>query len=256
MSNTEVTLRTIGGDRDSGRILVQRRTVFPGPGGVIATKYPVKCAFRQVKGASRGSGLKLFLRHLVLKKLDDLHVLTGRYHCPHIMAPYGVISNDETEGYIYQFADGHETFPWEMLRAGGGYETVHLEEWSEFSRFFGAVGVDMQRNIVMPDSRNAQNIIHADGHIEEIRERLQLSAAWYRIDFDEESVGMNYATLAWYLNQNRRQLEDGLGSERYLLLLGAILVLSGVQAVSSELEHGLACYRLSALEHSRLARDY
>lgn len=254
-ARASVLLRAIGGDQDFARILVENRTVFPGPGGVIVTKYPLKCAFRQervMKGKVPNTGLKLFLRHLLIKKLDDLFVITGRYRCPHVAAPYGVVSQRRTEGYIYQWTPGCETFPWELLLSDEGFnQPVHLEEWPEFIRAFREAGIDLERNVVMSDSRNAQNIIHDDGQIVDRNGRPQLSAAWRRIDFGEESATIDYEKLLFFLDKNKNQIKENLSHARYHLIWCVYLFLSR-KTSPPELPGMIIQYRLSALEHSQI----
>ncbi len=86
-----------GGEGSEANIDVELRTEFPGIGGKITTAQAVMTALRKEFCANDKLGHRMFLRHMIIKKLDDLFLRKGFYQFPHIPRPLGSISKQQGE---------------------------------------------------------------------------------------------------------------------------------------------------------------
>ncbi len=245
-----------GGAGGEASILVQARNFFPGIGGPISSEQVVAAALRQEYNNVPGISARLFLKHVIIKKLDDYFGRTGIYTFPHIARPLGSIGkngNDdntkEPEAYLYEWVVGSESFPWEQSGTDGEREPVSLDEWGSFVGSFDAAGIGVANDVT--DAENgliSQNIIHqlcrGDG--------FKLNRFWKRIDFGDRSLRVDYEKLARFLTDKAENLKTVLGRNRYELMLLAHTVISGNKLSEREkgkLEILTRDYRLSTLRH-------
>lgn len=240
----------LGGAGGEAEVRTQLRNVFPGVGGTIRLQQPVMAAWRREFNQTPGTGKKLFLKHLILKKLDDYFQRTERYLFPHITRPLGSSdAKDQAEGYWYQWVFGRENFPWEFPVANCQKEVVSLEEWSSFTCAFREAGIDLGSDVCDADNGLlSQNIIHEA--YESFKANLDL--CWKRIDFGQRSMRIDYEHLCRFFETNTVSLGSVLGEERLALMILAGRFISGekVNGTCRELDRLTATYRLSTLRHS------
>ena len=244
-----------GGAGGEARVLVQLRTEFPGIGGTILTQEGVASALREEYNPSAKSGHRMFLRHTIIKKLDDYFHRTGAYVYAHVARPLGSISGKDIkpyEAYMYEWAFGSDCFPWVLSREDGRQQPTTLHDWDRFSGSFTAAGVELWRDIADPDDgRVAQNIVHQFPYLR--GGQREYSCLWKRIDFGFSSISMDYEKLARFLEQHRERLIRVLRYERYELLVLALDYLSGREEMNEadigRLDVLVGNYRTSSLRH-------
>ncbi|MBU0980116.1 MAG: hypothetical protein KJ709_04890, partial [Nanoarchaeota archaeon] len=166
-----------------------------------------------------------YLRHLIVKKLEDYFYRKHKYDFAHIPRPLGSISicsGEPCEAYLYEWAHGTEGFHWEEQQSDGSTKQISLKDWDEFSACFASAGIDMSIDITDPDDgRISKNIIHQfpnDYH----PESGNRSSVWKRIDFGYSSLRMDYDKLRAFLNANERDMKLYLRGERYKMLMLAV----------------------------------
>lgn len=245
-----------GGCGSEAEIFIQVRNVFPGIGGKYKTNQVLTTAIRKEYNNTRGTGHKMFFKHLVIKKLDDYFCRLQKYLYPHIARPLGSISgNNERpdESYLYEWIDGKDGFPWEYVNFNKSIDKVILAEFNEFIMAFDKTGISMgcDRDITnADDGRISQNIIHELYYPYE----LDLNLRWKRIDFGERSISINYEKLAKFLNDESQHLKKILTTKRFNLLVIAYQYLSSSGKISEKdkgkLEELTAEYRESTLRHA------
>jgi len=94
-----------GGIGSSAKVCIELRTKFPGIGGTIISHEGVACALREEFNPSPKSSHRIFLRHMIVKKLEDYFHRKGVYVFAHIPRPLGSMSRDgehPNESYIYE----------------------------------------------------------------------------------------------------------------------------------------------------------
>ena len=242
----EVDLGGVGGE---AQVKTQFRNIFPGVGGTIMIQQPIMSAWREEFNQTLGIGKKLFLKHLILKKLDDYFTRTGRYLFPHITRPLGSNQEGQTEGYWYQWVFGRENFSWEFSIANCQTETVALKEWSQFTSVFEEAGINLAKDVCDADnSLISQNIIHEAYKSFE----TNLNFCWKRIDFGAGSMWVDYDQLCKFFETNAVTLGAILGEERLamMILAGRHLSEKNSNGSCSELDRLTAVYRLSSLRQN------
>ena len=199
-------LRSIGAGGEA-RVYLEVRSFFPGIGWDIYTTQRVKCANRE---GHTPDGHRNFLRHAIIKKLDDYFISLGKYRDIHIPRPLG--STDK--GYVYQFEQGSDCFSWQEYDEGK-WVPVRLEEWGSFVGAFSNAGVDLRSDIAdVDDGRMSQNIIL--NHPYELDpSTFSLGSLWKRIDFGSGSISFNYDKLEKFLSENKEKLMIELSARRY-----------------------------------------
>lgn len=228
-----------GGAGQEARVLVQARNLFPGLGGAILSEQLVASALRINYSGLPGSGTRLFLKHLLIKKLDDFFCRTGAYFFPHVTRPLG----NEDSSYLYEWVYGTDAFSWKMCN-----ENVDIKEWSEFVSAFDMAGIPMNIDVVAPEGEISQNIIH-----QLYRREAKLNGFWKRIDFGECSLHLDYEKLGKFIFEKAYELEAVLGTGRYKLLKYAYKYLSSKigRGDMRKLESLSKNYRISTLRHHR-----
>jgi hypothetical protein len=107
------------------------RTEFAGIGRTIITYEGVAAALREEYTKTPKSGYKMFLRHTIIKKLEDYFYRTGAYNFAHIQRPLSSISKingNQYEACIYEWAFGSEGFPWENVDKEGNRRIIKLKD--------------------------------------------------------------------------------------------------------------------------------
>jgi len=205
-----------GGAGSEAVISVELRTEIPGLGGTIITNEGVVAALRKEHSYAPRSGHRMFLRHSIIKKLDDYFYRKRVYVFAHIPRPLGSISilaEAPYEAYIYEWAFGMEGFPWEIEDRQGNRCIITLRDWDNFLASFGGAGIDFGVDIADPeDARISKNIIHQ--HPVATGEKLEMCSLWKRIDFEIRSVRIGFDKLSRFLSDNREDLVSVLRGER------------------------------------------
>lgn len=239
-----------GGAGSEAQITVQLRNSFPGLGGELRTEQAVVCAYREPYSAPPDTGARLFLKHTILKKLDDFFRRTNQYLFQHITRPLGSIAQNgkEKEGYLYQWVFGQETFPWEYPQSDGQNIAVQLEEWGAFVSTFDLAGIDVNSDVADPDNGLiSQNIVHQLCRTK----NNTLNLCWKRIDFGSNSLIIHEEKLKSFLRDHRQILIDVLGLDRYELMILAyrFLYLKINERELGQLDVLAREYRISSLRH-------
>jgi len=213
-----------GGFGATASVLVELRTEFPGIGGTIITNEGVASAYREEFSPSPKSAHRLFLRHTIVKKMEDYFFRKGVYTYAHIPRPLGSASKvggKASEAYIYEWAFGTESFPWEYIDRKGKRTPVKLHDWNSFVTHFNRIGVDLQMDTSDPDDgRISKNIIHP--YPKPIGDGAEMSSLWKRIDFGYESMKIDFDKLSQFLHDNKEDVERVLRTERYEMIILAM----------------------------------
>ena len=244
-----------GGAGGEASVLVQLRTEFPGIGGTILAQEGVASALRTEFNPSAKAGHRMFLRHTIIKKLDDYFHRTGVYVYAHIARPLGSISSrsdNPYEAYIYEWAFGSDRFPWVFNQRDGTQQRVILHDWDKFVSSFSVTGIELGRDVADPDDgRMAQNIVHQFPYM--VGGQRELSRLWKRIDFGFSSITIDFEKLSYFLDQHRERLIRVLRFERYELLVLALNYLANREQMNEvdigRLDVLVSNYRTSSLRH-------
>lgn len=244
-----------GGIGGSARVCVELRTEFPGIGGTIVTNEGVASAFREEFSPSPRSAHRLFLGHTIIKKLEDYFHRKRIYVFAHIPRPLGSISKsgeNPSEAYIYEWAFGSESFPWEYVDIEGNQIPIKLHDWENFIMNFKSAGIDLQMDTSDPDDgRISKNIIHQ--YPKPIANATEMSSLWKRIDFGYESIKMDFDKLSQFLHDKKEDLERVLRTERYeMILLAKEYLTKGKEMREIDigrLDTLVGDYRRSSLRH-------
>lgn len=244
-----------GGSGSEANVKVELRTIFAGIGGTILTNEGVATALREEYSPTPKSGHKMFLRHTIIKKLEDYFYRKGAYMFAHIPRPLGSISRAEKspyEAYIYEWAFGTESFPWECVDKKGARNLVKLRDWERFVTSFNSAGINMELDCTDPnDGRISQNIIHQ--YPKPIEDGLEMSLLWKRIDFGPMSLNIDFDKLLKFLNENRNDLIDVLRNERYEMVRLSVEYLTKGNNMKEidigRLDALIGEYRRSSLRH-------
>jgi hypothetical protein len=252
-----------GGFGSEAKIKVELRTVFPGIGGTIVTQGGAITALREEFTPSSKLGHTMFLKHMVIKKLDDYFLRKRRYLYSHISRPLGSLSkrNENFEGYLYEWVFGSEAFPWEIIAPKKGKVLIKLHEWSSFIGCFNNAGINLGNDVTDVDNGAiSQNVIHQFPEVN--FDTYELSSIWKRIDFGPRSITIDYDKLLNYLNENEGDIVDILRSERYEMITYAVEYLKKRENMDryyiAILEDYVGDYRNKSLSHylSRGSGDY
>jgi len=244
-----------GGIGGSARVCVELRTEFPGIGGTIVTSEGVATAFREEFSPSPKSAHRLFLKHTIIKKLEDYFHRKGIYVFAHIPRPLGSISKggeNSSEAYIYEWAFGSEGFIWEYVDSEGNQIPIKLGDWGNFVMNFKTAGIDLQMDTSDPDDgRISKNIIHQ--YPKPLADGREMNSLWKRIDFGYESMKIDFDKLSQFLHDNKEDLERVLRTERYeMILLAREYLLNGREMNHIDigrLDSLVGDYRRSSLRH-------
>jgi hypothetical protein len=244
-----------GGFGGSATVCVELRTEFPGIGGTIVTHEGVASAFREEFSPSSKSAHRLFLRHTIVKKLEDYFHRRGVYMFAHVPRPLGSISKDDenpSEAYIYEWAFGTEGFPWEYVDREGGRARIKLHDWDHFVTNFHGAGIDVQMDTTDPDDgRISKNIIHQ--YPKPVGNGSEMNCLWKRIDFGYESMKVDLNKLSQFLHDKREDLEKVLRTERVEMMVLATEYLAKGKEMKEvdigRLDSLVGEYRRSSLRH-------
>jgi len=244
-----------GGFGGSAKVCVELRTEFPGIGGTIITSEGVACACREEFNPSPKSAHRLFLRHTIAKKLEDYFHRKRVYVFAHIPRPLGSMSSNGknlSEAYIYEWAFGSESFPWEVSDREGNPVPIKLHDWEKFVTNFRSAGVDVGMDTSDPDDgRISKNIIHQ--YPKPVGDGKEMNSLWKRIDFGYESLLIDFDRLSRFLHDNKEDLENVLRTERYEMIVLAQEYLMKEQEMDhleiGRLDSLTGDYRRSSLRH-------
>jgi len=206
-----------GGIGSEARVDVELRTRFPGIGGTVDTYQAIAVARRNEFSNAPNIGHEMFLRHMLIKKLEDYFFKKGFYKYAHVTRPLG--STERT--YIYEWAFGRDGFPWSYLTEDGDSIYVRLDDWDAFSSIFLEGGVDLQSDCTNPDNGAlSQNIVHQLDLGTNASQPI-LNRLWKRIDFGPRSIKLDYERLLDYLRKNESDIRETLRVGRYDMMMMA-----------------------------------
>jgi hypothetical protein len=236
-----------GGIGSEARVDVELRTRFPGIGGTIDTYQAIAVARRKEFSKAPKVGHEMFLRHTLIKKLEDYFFKKGYYKYAHVTRPLG--STDRT--YIYEWAFGRDGFPWSYLNDTGDSVYVRLDDWNAFNSIFLEAGVDLQSDCANPDNGAlSQNIVH-QLHLGANASQPVLNRLWKRIDFGPRSIKLDYERLFNYLRKNEEDIRETLRVGRYdMMMMACKYLVKGGSVTAKEhekLNMLIFDYRLSTL---------
>jgi len=251
LGNGVVELIAEGGAGSEAVIRLELRTMFPGLGGTLLTHEGVAAALRIERNPDPMSGHMMFIRHLIVKKLDDHFYRTGVYTFSHVPRVFGSISygpSEVREAYIYEWAFGTDGFSWV---APGTRDDIILRDWKQFVDNFWSVGLDLQHDVTdAEDGRISQNIVHQYPLCTESGDMCSL---WKRIDFGFRSIQVNLDRLTGFVHDKATVLQSSLHCDRYEMLRLAVRYLAERDSVSDydlgRLERFIGEYRRSSLRH-------
>lgn len=245
-----------GGSGSEAKINIELRTEIPGIGGKIITQQAVVIALREEFNKEPKMGHKMFLRHTIIKKLEDYFQRKKIYQFSHIPRPLGSISrNGENpyEAYIYEWVFGSDSFLWEYLNPEEGHIFLKIVDWSEFGGAFDEAGIDLRTDCTdSDDGRCSQNIVHQFYNMSGDSKDFEINPLWKRIDFGYRSIKINYENLSRFLRDNREALRQVLRSERYDMMALSLeyLTNSNMDRLDiGRLDALVGNYRLASLSH-------
>jgi len=243
-----------GGYGSEARIIVELRTRFPGIGGTIITQEGAVTALRKEFNISPKMGHKMFLRHTIIKKLEDYFYRKHVYNLAHIPRPLGSISSEGEkpyEAYLYEWTFGIDSFPWKGLDRDSSQRDIILHDWNAFVNSYQNIGIEMGNDVAdAEDGRMSQNIIHQLYRMN--TKNLEMNSLWKRIDFGYRSVGIDYEKLLKFLNKNREDLTRTLRIERYQMLKLAIEYLTKGKEKMKKIDVGRLDVLIGDYRHNTL----
>lgn len=249
------------------RITIQLRTKFPGIGGTIITQQAVVVALREEFSKAPKTGHRMFLKHTIIKKLEDYFQKKGIYKFPHIPRPLGSISGiseEPYEAYIYEWARGSDGFPWGYMDSETlKFTSIRMCDWSKFGGAFSSAGISLTSDgdcTDADDQRISKNVVHefpvSPGGADK---NSEFNPLWKRIDFGPGSMKINYDHLGRFLRDKKEGLIQTLRNERYSMMTLAFEYLTkfDYRTHSSKmnkvgigrLDALVGNYRLSSLRH-------
>lgn len=266
----DIRVETIcdGGFGGSAHVAIQLRNCFPGLGGRIITKQDLQVAYRLPRSISYHnetscdrtfnhknpqaiSALNVFLRHTVIKKLDDLFFRMGVYNYAHVPRPIGSTNKG---GYLYEWVFGTEGFVTSYIDDETFMSIpVTVDDWNVVSGAFNQAGIAIFHDIAdAEDGRWTKNIIVEEPELPLIPEHI--SKMWKRIDFGSESLPIKFDKLESFLNENERKIKKYLGKSRTKMVMLITKYLSGLHKPDTfeqfdELQRLVRAYRDSAASH-------
>ena len=235
-----------GGFGSEAKCDLELRREFPGIGGTIFTYQSLPVALRTEFNNSRNSVHRMFLKHALIKKLEDYFFRKGEYMFAHVTRPLG--STDES--YIYEWAFGEGSFPWEYSEYDGGRVPIDLEEWDHFLAVFNNAGIDLSVDCTDPDNGLiSKNLIHQ--MFRPYKASPMLNCMWKRIDFGESSIRIEYDRLSRFITDESPRLRASLTVQRYefLNLACRYLMCKCNEREIGRLEQLTLDYRMSTLSH-------
>ncbi len=249
------------------RITIQLRTKFPGIGGTIITQQGVVVALREEYNKMSKTGHRMFLKHTIVKKLEDYFQRKGLYKYSHIPRPLGSIcrtSGEKREACIYEWASGSDGFAWgyvdpEILK----FTPIKMHDWSEFGGAFGSAGIELTCKgdcTETDDQRISKNIVHEFPVSPATADKdSEFNPLWKRIDFGPKSMQIDYDHLGKFLHDKKEDLIRALRNERYNMVMLAFEYLTNFDYPTrsskmdrvdiGRLDALVGNYRLSSLRH-------
>ena len=238
-----------GGTGSEARVDVELRTRFPGIGGTIDTYQGIAVARRNEFNTAPNVGHEMFLRHTLIKKLEDYFFKKGHYRYAHVTRPLG----SAEIAYICEWAFGRDGFPWAYPDETGQSISVQLDDWNSFNAMFLESGIDLQTDCTNPENGAiSQNIVH-QLHLGASASQPILNRLWKRIDFGPRSIRLDYERLLNYLRKNEQDIKETLKVGRYDMIMTACKYLLNQGKIEprerEKLEMLALDYRLSTLAY-------
>lgn len=260
-----------GGTGGSARVFIQLRNTFPGLGGMVQTEQDFVVAYRvplgyRAEDLPEGEGRKLnpghwttvakeafevFLRHVIVKKLDDYFFRKGYYRFAHIPRPLG---STDFGGYMYEWVHGTEGFYTEYYEPELNINVpVEIDEWNVVSNHFYEAGISIHHDTTDAlDGRYTKNIIIQEPYMDTYPTKI--TKLWKRIDFGPESLPIDFIKLRSYIQRYREDMINYLKPQRVRMLELIIEYFlkgkdNGSWKKMMELKKHILDFRISTAEH-------
>ena len=238
--------------KDESILSYEIRREFPGYDGTIFTYQNLAVArITRPQDVEPDIGLRLFLRHFLVKKLENAFISIGKYTYPHICRPLG----SEDQSYLYEWSEGEACCPREFVTSALSANSPKLAEWDEFVSAFRATGIEMESGLRWirspwgPNKECVKQIIVRQPKMQ--LEPNNISRMWMRVNFHDRSVAIDLAQVKAYLVDNLDILMEHLTEGRYETMIRAVNYLAGDLSLKGveEMRSGIQKYRYSALRH-------
>jgi len=260
-----------GGLGGSAKVYIQLRKIFPGLGGTLTTEQDFVVAYRlpssinleqseykdeeeynyNLLNKKAKESLIMFLRHTLVKKLDDYFFRKGNYRFAHIPRPLG---STNVGGYLYEWVHGTEGFySYHYDRDTGTEMPIKIEEWDTVFRCFQDAGINIFYDVTdAEDGRYTKNVIVQEPYLSLYPEYI--TKLWKRIDFGPESLTIDYHKLEQFLNKNEKELNSYLNPERVEMIKLILHFLQGEFQPDNNPEYNkltklVRAFRISTVEH-------
>ncbi len=245
-------------ESDNSIIELSVLSSFPGPEGIIYTKKEAAISKIKYKIGHNNSNssnnvdnilFKNFLKHFIIKKLDDYFVRKGYYHFSHIPMPFGC----DGEYYYYEWVFGKSICNIELLEEAMKTKGKSgLPEYYEFITHFKRAGIDFESGTEVLEDKLRGKVAKQVVISQPVRlSEEPNSRMWYRVSFDDKNTIMDYRVLYNYLTENKKDLLKVLSRKRYSTMMLALDYLTGqVNGLKfKKLISGLHDFRVSTLKH-------
>lgn len=244
-----------GGEGDEAVVTVELRTVIPGISQVIKTTEGIVTAVRREKYPEPSLGHIMFLRNMLVKKLDDYFSWTGIYTYSHIPRAFGSISvggDHPCETCLYEWFPGEEGFRWKVESKDEKQHQINLHDWDTFVNCFGEAGIIIDEDCYDPKNRlYSKNIIHQFPFYS--FETYEMNVIWKRIDYGYKSIRIEFDRCAAYLRDNRHRLKEQLRPERFDMMELTVQYLLERENMSAYdlklLMNYIQDYRMKSVDH-------
>jgi hypothetical protein len=159
-------------------------------------------------------GHRLFCKHLSAYILDSLFLNQQRYSNSHIPLPMGSFET----GYYYQFSEGVDGFPLEIMNENYSYFPVQIKDWNPFVELFNLFGFEVHTDTAdVSDGRNGKNVVFEKWDINEVYDTGCLHNRWKRIDFGSISMPFHPEIFQKRMSEKQREITGCIGNENYHL---------------------------------------
>ncbi len=229
------------------------RSGFKSIDGIIYTlqEFPVaKMTWRH--GSTFYSGFDQFVRHFIVKKLEDAFISAGEYSYPHIPRALGSEGITYYTEWVYGFPKCPKTL---IYRDKESSKKEGLYNWYEFYKLFYEAGIDMRSGMRYRRSDISEDVYYCGQII--VRQPLSednpryISRLWQRVEFDEYTTPIDFKVLEKYLDEKKEFLDKNLTKGRYETMQIMLKYLKGnmTKKEFERLKTNLHDYRISTLRH-------
>ena len=214
---------------------------IPSIDGIIITHSDVPMA--KISYKDETSGIRIFLIHFLLKKLEDYFITIGNYSFPHIPRPLGF----KKDSIYYEFPFGKQILKKFFI------EEKKIDDLDIFYKLFKNIGVDFLKNIKFIENKIDREEFAFEFFVTQpehtIREKI--SRMWIRGIFTEDDLSIDYDKMEKFILNNKEILDKNLTKGRYETMVLAMKYLKDKLNKSefTKLKNGILKFRISSLRH-------